>query len=45
MTPGLYPSLAIRFSIEGTNREVSALIDTGFDGYLAAGYRLRTQSM
>lgn len=35
MTPGPYPSVAIRFSIDGVTREVSALIDTGFDGHLA----------
>ena len=35
MAEGSYPSLTIRFTIDGATREVAALIDTGFDGYLA----------
>lgn len=30
-----YPSLAIRFTIQGVSRDAVALLDTGFDGYLA----------
>ena len=34
MTEAPYPSIRIRFTIERTERELDALIDTGFDGYL-----------
>lgn len=30
-----YPSLRIRFTIQGITGNVAALLDTGFDGYLA----------
>jgi predicted aspartyl protease len=35
MNPGRYPSLNVRFTLGGTTREVSALVDTGFEGYFA----------
>ena len=34
MTSAPYPSLPIRCDIQGVTREVDAIIDTGFDGYL-----------
>ena len=34
MTEAPYPSIRIRFTIERTERELDALIDTGFDGHL-----------
>ena len=30
-----YPSLLVRFVIQGVSRDAVALLDTGFDGYLA----------
>jgi len=35
MTPGRYPSLAIRITIAGRTFEAAALIDIGLDGHLA----------
>lgn len=34
MTPGRYPSLSVRFTIDAAIRELAALVNTGFDGYL-----------
>ncbi|MBM2827338.1 MAG: hypothetical protein HW403_1402 [Dehalococcoidia bacterium] len=35
MTQPLYPSLSIRFLVQGVSGEAVALVDTGFDGHLA----------
>lgn len=40
MTQGAYPSLTVRFMFEDNTREVAALIDTGFDGYLVVPRQL-----
>lgn len=34
VTEGAYPSVSIRVTVQGSTRKVTALIDTGFDGYL-----------
>lgn len=34
VTEGTYPSLPIRVTFQGDTLEVTALIDSGFDGYL-----------
>ena len=35
MTPAPYPSLILRWSVDGVEEQVSALVDSGFEGHLA----------
>jgi predicted aspartyl protease len=35
MTPAPYPSLRVRYVASGVAGEANAIVDTGFDGYLA----------